>query len=104
MGIIRNDGGDGIGSNKIMGCVGAWPVIVDVVVVGVVPVIPATMCNKVVEVRVGVYNPGVLAHGSPHIKWSCTRDSATNKCETRFLIWLLSVLCSDGAKPSGYWM
>ena len=80
------------------------PVVVVVYVVSVVPIIPATMCNDIVEVRVGVDNSGILAHGSAHVKWSGTRDPAPDKCETRLLVLFFSELCRYGSEPCGYWM
>lgn len=91
------------GENDKWWC-GASLVLVVGVDIGALPVIPATMCHQIVEVRVGVDYPGVLAHGSPHVEWSCARDPAANKCEPRLFLLRVSVLCRNGTEPSGYWM
>lgn len=44
------------------------------------------MCDHIIKVGVGVYNPGVLAHGPTHIEWTRTRYPAVEKSEARFII------------------
>lgn len=63
-----------------------------VLVADVVPVIPSTMCDDVIEVGVGEDDPWVLAHGSAHVEWARPRHPTVQESETRLLLWRLSIL------------
>lgn len=73
-----------------------------VFVAGVVPVVPAAMRDEVVEVSEGVDDPGVLAHGPPHVERACPCDPAPDKGEPRLLVRRLPAVRRDGPEPRGY--
>lgn len=72
------------------------------VVIGVVPIVPATVCDYIIKVSIGIHNSGVFAHSTAHIYWPCTRDSAVYKSEACFLKRWASVLGCYGAELRSY--
>ena len=73
-----------------------------VLVADVVPVIPATVCDHVIEVGVGEYNPGVLAHGPAHIQWAASGDAAADEGESGLLLRRFPVLRRYRTEPRRY--
>jgi len=75
-----------------------------ILIVGMVPIIPTTMCNNVIEVCVGIDDSGILSHCSSHIQWTCTCHPASHECEPCLLFLLLPVLGRYRPKPACYWV
>lgn len=61
-----------------------------------VPVVPPSGRNNVVEVGIREDDPRVLSHGAPHVEPAGAGDLAVHEGEASFLAGAVPVLSSDG--------